>query len=65
MVWVMVVVRLSWEADGIVVEFVVMSVWLIMHCLCILVFTCGKVYNDVVVFFIHDVKVCVVYMVIY
>jgi len=31
MVWVMVAMRSPWEVDGVVVECVVMSVWLIMH----------------------------------
>ena len=65
MVWVMVVVMSSWEVDGVVVECVVMSVCLIMHCLCTLVFTCGQVYNDVVVVVMHEVMVCVVDMVMH
>jgi len=63
MVCVMVVVRSPWEVDDVVVECVVMSVWLIMHCLCTLVFTCGQVYSDVVVVVTHEVMVCVVDMV--
>lgn len=59
MVWVMVTVRSPWEVDGIVVEFFTMSVWFIMYCLCTLVFTCGQLYNDVVVFSMHEVKVYV------
>ena len=37
-----------------------MSVWLIMDFLCILVFTCGQVCSDVVVFFMYEVMVCIV-----
>lgn len=35
-----------------------------MNCLCMLVFKFGQVYSDVVVVVMHDVMVCVVYMVI-
>jgi len=38
---VMVVVVSRWEVDCVVVECIVLSVWLIMHCLRMLVFTCG------------------------
>ena len=65
MVRVMVVVRSPWEVDGVVVECVFMSVWLIMHILCILMFTCGKVYSDVVVVFMHEVMLCVVDMIMH
>ena len=51
--------------DGVVVECVFMSVWLIVHCLCMLVFTCGQVYSDVVVVVMHEVIVCVVDMVMH
>ncbi len=60
MVWVIVVVVLPWEVDGVVVECVIMSVWLIMHSFCMLMFTCGQVYSDVVVVFMHEVVVCFV-----
>ena len=65
MVWAMVTVRSPWEVDVVVVECVGMSVWLIMHCLCTLVFTCGHVYSDVVVVVMHNVMVCVVDMVMH
>ena len=65
MVWAMVVVRSPWEVDGVVVECFGMRVWLIIHCLCMLVFTCGQVYSDVVVFVIHEVIVCVNHMVMH
>ena len=64
-VWVMVVVMSPWEVDGVVVECVFMSVWLIMHCLCTLLFTCGEVYNDVVVVFMHEGMERVVNMVMH
>jgi len=65
MVLIMVVVRSLGEVDGVVVECVVMSIWLIMHCFFMLVFTCGQVYIDVVVVVMHEVVVCVVDMVIH
>jgi len=65
MVWVMVVVVLPWEVDGVVVECVIMSVWLIVHCLYTLTFTGGQVHNYVVVVVMHEVMVCVVDMVMH
>jgi len=35
-------------------------VWLFMNYLCMLMFSCGQVYNDVVFVFMHEVVVCVV-----
>lgn len=35
-------------------------VWWITHCLCMLMFACGQVYNDVMVAFMHEVVVCIV-----
>jgi len=32
-------------------------VWLVTHCLCMLMFACGQVYNDVVVVVMHEVVV--------
>ena len=37
-----------------------MSVWLVMHYLCMSIFTCAQVYNDVVVVVMHEAMVCVV-----
>ena len=38
---------------------------LIMCCLCMLVFTCDQVYNDVVVVVMDEVTICVVDMVMH
>ena len=54
-----------WKVDGVVVECVVMSVWLIMHFLCMLMFTCGQVYSDLVFVVMHELMVCVVDMVMH
>lgn len=65
MVWVIIVVRSLWKVYGVALEYVIMSVWLIMYSLCTLVFTCIQVYNDVVLLFMHEVMVCVVGMVMH
>lgn len=65
MVWVMVAVRSPWKLDGVVLECVVMNVWWIMNCLCMLVFTCVQVCSDVVVIVVHEVTVCAVYMIMH
>lgn len=65
MVWVMVAVRLPWEVDGVMVDYFIMFVWFIMHFLCMLVFTCGEVYSDVVVVVLREVMVCVLDMVMH
>jgi len=64
-VWVMVEVSTPWEVDGVFMECVIMSLWLIMNCLCTLVFTCGQVYSDVVVVVMCEVVVCIVDMVMH
>ena len=64
MVWVMVAVRSRWEVDGVVVVF--RHECMVYYAfVCTLAFTCGQVYNDVVVFFMHEVMVCVVDMVMH
>ena len=35
-------------------------VWLVTHCLCMLMFACGQVYNNAVVVFMHEVMVCII-----
>jgi len=35
-------------------------VWLVRNFLCMLMFTCGQVYNDVMVVVMHEVMMCVV-----
>lgn len=35
-------------------------VWLVTHCLCMLMFACGQVYSDAVVAVMHEVVVCIV-----
>jgi len=65
MAWVMDVVMSPWEFNGGVVEYAMTSVWLIMHCLCTLVFTCGQVYSDVVVVVMNEVIACVANMVMH
>ena len=40
-------------------------VWLIRNFLCMLMVSCGNVYNEVMVFSMHEVTVCVVDMVIH
>jgi len=65
MVLFMVVEMSPWEVDGVVVECVIMSVWLIIHFLCMLVFTCGQLYNDIVVVVMYEVTICVFDMVMH
>ena len=38
---------------------------LVTHCLCMLMFACGQVYNDVMLVFMHEVMVCVFDMVMH
>jgi len=42
------------------IVYVCACVWFVMHYLCIFMFSCGKVYNDVMVVIMHEVVVCVV-----